>query len=116
MLLVGGEADAEQYGPWRGLRDEHDDGEEQREHAAPAAESAGQQEAEHAHDQRGSKLGTPSDLVAARSTLTGEHLAAYVGGEAQTTEPAGPAITVAPAIAKLARSAPAALASGVPAP
>ncbi len=24
--------------------------------------------------------GTPADLVAARSTLTGEHLAAYVGG------------------------------------
>ena len=24
--------------------------------------------------------GTPSDLVATRSTLTGEHLAAYVGG------------------------------------
>jgi hypothetical protein len=32
------------------------------------------------------------------------------------TELAGPAITVAPAIAKLARSARAALASGVPAP
>ena len=25
--------------------------------------------------------GTPTDLVAARSTLTGEHLAAYVAGE-----------------------------------
>jgi hypothetical protein len=24
--------------------------------------------------------GTPADLVAARSTLTGEHLAAFVGG------------------------------------
>jgi excinuclease UvrABC ATPase subunit len=24
--------------------------------------------------------GTPADLVAARATLTGEHLAAYVGG------------------------------------
>jgi excinuclease UvrABC ATPase subunit len=24
--------------------------------------------------------GTPADLAAARSTLTGEHLAAYVGG------------------------------------
>jgi hypothetical protein len=40
------------------------------------------------------------------------------GGEAQTTEPAGPAIRVAPAIAKLARSARAALPSGadMPAP
>jgi hypothetical protein len=28
--------------------------------------------------------GTPADLVAARSTLTGEHLAAFVGGEAKT--------------------------------
>jgi excinuclease UvrABC ATPase subunit len=26
--------------------------------------------------------GTPADLVAARSTLTGEHLAAYVGAAA----------------------------------
>jgi hypothetical protein len=25
------------------------------------------------------RQGTPADLVAARSTLTGEHLAAYVG-------------------------------------
>ena len=25
--------------------------------------------------------GTPADLVAARSTLTGEHLAAYVGAD-----------------------------------
>ncbi|HEX6368613.1 MAG TPA: hypothetical protein VF006_06765 [Longimicrobium sp.] len=27
--------------------------------------------------------GTPADLVAARSTLTGEHLAAFVGGRAE---------------------------------
>jgi excinuclease UvrABC ATPase subunit len=27
--------------------------------------------------------GTPSDLVAGRATLTGEHLAAYVGGQAE---------------------------------
>jgi hypothetical protein len=27
--------------------------------------------------------GTPADLVAARSTLTGEHLAVYVGGGAE---------------------------------
>ena len=30
----------------------------------------------------GSSWGTPADLMAARSTLTGEHLAAFVGPEA----------------------------------
>ncbi|HEY0152392.1 MAG TPA: hypothetical protein VGB92_10360 [Longimicrobium sp.] len=29
--------------------------------------------------------GTPAELVAARSTLTGEHLAAYVGGSRLAT-------------------------------
>ena len=33
--------------------------------------------------------GTPADLVAARSTLTGEHLAAYVGAPDGATRQAG---------------------------
>ncbi len=33
--------------------------------------------------------GTPADLVAARSTLTGEHLAAFVGRHPKGTEPGG---------------------------
>ena len=33
--------------------------------------------------------GTPADLVAARSTLTGEHLAAYVGSAAVHVEAGG---------------------------
>jgi excinuclease ABC A subunit len=35
--------------------------------------------------------GTPAELVAARSTLTGEHLAAFVGGQAKAPAPARPA-------------------------
>jgi excinuclease UvrABC ATPase subunit len=34
--------------------------------------------------------GTPADLVAARSTLTGEHLAAFVGGRAKAVPSGGP--------------------------
>jgi excinuclease UvrABC ATPase subunit len=31
--------------------------------------------------------GTPADLVAARSTVTGEHLAAYVQGRIEAVQP-----------------------------
>jgi excinuclease UvrABC ATPase subunit len=31
--------------------------------------------------------GTPADLVSARSTLTGEHLAAFVGGQPSLARP-----------------------------
>jgi len=31
--------------------------------------------------------GTPADLVAARSTLTGQHLAAYVGADGRSRPP-----------------------------
>jgi hypothetical protein len=31
--------------------------------------------------------GTPADLVAARSTLTGQHLAAFVGNRPRPVEP-----------------------------
>jgi excinuclease UvrABC ATPase subunit len=38
--------------------------------------------------------GTPADLVAARSTLTGEHLAAYVGARARPSRGHGPLVGV----------------------
>ncbi len=34
--------------------------------------------------------GTPADLVATRATLTGEHLAAYVGGRSTLRNPMTP--------------------------
>jgi hypothetical protein len=40
--------------------------------------------------------GTPAELVAARSTLTGEHLAAFVGGGGPDTGPRPKAVEEQP--------------------